>query len=131
MENESFVISRNDPSHLDLRRLLVAKACAYFFSAGAKIANEFMATLLVEGSWANGRLWFGARSLKRSESDIMPLAALTDFGMASLLRRSRSNSGSPDPVQFVFFKGIKNAGNGNGLLSATITDGLPAGNYRV
>lgn len=36
-----------------------------------------------------------------------------------------------DATQFVFFKGINDAGNGNGLLSATVTGGLPAGNYRV
>jgi hypothetical protein len=28
-------------------------------------------------------------------------------------------------------QGINDAGNGNGLLSATVTGGLPAGNYRV
>jgi transcription initiation factor TFIID subunit 15 len=38
---------------------------------------------------------------------------------------------APDPTKFVFFKGINDAGNGNGLLSATVTGGLPAGNYRV
>jgi hypothetical protein len=27
----------------------------------------------------------------------------------------------PDPVSFVFFKGVNDAGNGNGLLSATVT----------
>ncbi|KAH8594990.1 hypothetical protein B0O99DRAFT_595033 [Bisporella sp. PMI_857] len=37
----------------------------------------------------------------------------------------------PDPKTFVFFKGINDDGNGNGLLSATVTGGLPAGNYRV
>ncbi|KAK3695493.1 hypothetical protein B0T22DRAFT_108770 [Podospora appendiculata] len=36
-----------------------------------------------------------------------------------------------DPVQFVFFKGINDAGDGNGNLKATVTGGLPAGNYRV
>ncbi|KAH7346615.1 hypothetical protein BKA65DRAFT_398935 [Rhexocercosporidium sp. MPI-PUGE-AT-0058] len=36
-----------------------------------------------------------------------------------------------DPTQFVFFKGINDAGDGNGLLSATVTGGLLAGNYRV
>ncbi|KAI0835393.1 hypothetical protein F5Y06DRAFT_299538 [Hypoxylon sp. FL0890] len=36
-----------------------------------------------------------------------------------------------DATQFVFFKGINDAGNGQGLLSATVTGGLPAGNYRV
>ncbi|KAI1766284.1 hypothetical protein GGR53DRAFT_528758 [Hypoxylon sp. FL1150] len=36
-----------------------------------------------------------------------------------------------DATQFVFFKGINDAGNGKGLLAATVTGGLPAGNYRV
>jgi hypothetical protein len=31
----------------------------------------------------------------------------------------------------VFFKGINDAGNGKSLLSADVTGGLPAGNYRV
>lgn len=37
----------------------------------------------------------------------------------------------PDPTLFAFFKGINDDGNGNGLLSATVTGGLPPGNYRV
>ena len=37
----------------------------------------------------------------------------------------------PDPTVFVFFKGVNNAGNGQGLLSATVDGGLPAGFYRV
>jgi hypothetical protein len=36
-----------------------------------------------------------------------------------------------DPTLFAFFKGINDAGNGQGLLTATVTGGLPAGNYRV
>ena len=36
-----------------------------------------------------------------------------------------------DATQFAFFKGINDAGNGQGLLTATVTGGLPAGNYRV
>lgn len=36
-----------------------------------------------------------------------------------------------DATKFVFFKGINDAGNGNGLLSAKVPGGLPAGNYRV
>jgi len=36
-----------------------------------------------------------------------------------------------NPAVFAFFKGINDAGNGNGALSATITGGLPAGTYRV
>lgn len=37
----------------------------------------------------------------------------------------------PDPTLFSFFKGINDPGNGEGLLSATVTGGLPPGNYRV
>jgi transcription initiation factor TFIID subunit 15 len=37
----------------------------------------------------------------------------------------------PNPDDFVFFKGINDAGNGNGLLSAAVAGGLAAGTYRV
>ncbi|EOO02580.1 putative ribosomal protein s17 protein [Phaeoacremonium minimum UCRPA7] len=37
----------------------------------------------------------------------------------------------PDPTQFAFFKGINDAGNGNGLLTADVVGGLPEGNYRI
>ena len=36
-----------------------------------------------------------------------------------------------DPTVFAFFQGINNAGNGNGLLTATLNGGLPEGFYRV
>ncbi|KAI0121628.1 hypothetical protein BJ170DRAFT_554854, partial [Xylariales sp. AK1849] len=36
-----------------------------------------------------------------------------------------------DPTQFAFFKGINDAGNGNGLLSADVLGGLPASNYKL
>jgi transcription initiation factor TFIID subunit 15 len=38
---------------------------------------------------------------------------------------------APDASTFTFFKGINDAGNGAGLLSAPVAAGLPAGNYRV
>ncbi|KAJ9252213.1 hypothetical protein DTO207G8_4828 [Paecilomyces variotii] len=37
----------------------------------------------------------------------------------------------PDATQFAFFKGINDAGDGNGGLSADVAGGLPAGVYRV
>jgi hypothetical protein len=37
------------------------------------------------------------------------------------LGNSLTPSSPPDPVSFVFFKGVNDAGNGNGLLSATVT----------
>ncbi|CAK7202509.1 hypothetical protein SEUCBS139899_005232 [Sporothrix eucalyptigena] len=36
-----------------------------------------------------------------------------------------------DATQFVFFKGIDDAGNGQGTVTTAVTGGLPAGNYRV
>ncbi|KAF1963342.1 hypothetical protein CC80DRAFT_511707 [Byssothecium circinans] len=36
-----------------------------------------------------------------------------------------------DAQTFAFFKGINNDGDGNGLLSANLAEGLPNGNYRV
>jgi len=42
------------------------------------------------------------------------------------------NAAAPlDPTQFVFFKGINNAADASGTLTATVPSGLPAGNYRV
>ena len=38
---------------------------------------------------------------------------------------------APDATTFVFFKGIDDAGDGNGGLQAAVAGGLPAGNYRV
>jgi len=37
----------------------------------------------------------------------------------------------PDAATFAFFKGINDAGNGDGGLSAEVTGGLPPGVYRV
>jgi hypothetical protein len=36
-----------------------------------------------------------------------------------------------DPTEFAFFKGINDAGDGQGKLTAAVTGGLPAGNYRL
>jgi hypothetical protein len=47
------------------------------------------------------------------------------------LGKSLNPTTALDATQFAFFKGINDAGNGNGLLSAVVTGGLPAGNYRV
>jgi hypothetical protein len=47
------------------------------------------------------------------------------------LGNSLQPSTAPDPNTFAFFKGINDAGNNKGLLSATVTGGLPAGSYRV
>ncbi|TAQ86513.1 hypothetical protein B7494_g5164 [Chlorociboria aeruginascens] len=47
------------------------------------------------------------------------------------LGNSLNPTAALDATQFAFFKGINDAGNGQGLLQAEVTGGLPAGNYRV
>jgi len=47
------------------------------------------------------------------------------------LGSSLTPTSPPDPTTFVFFLGIDDAGNGQGLLQAAVTDGLDAGFYRV
>lgn len=47
------------------------------------------------------------------------------------LGKSLNPTTALDATQFAFFKGINDAGNGKGLLTAVVTGGLPAGNYRV
>ncbi|KAI9739735.1 MAG: hypothetical protein M1834_006454 [Cirrosporium novae-zelandiae] len=44
---------------------------------------------------------------------------------------SLNPSSALDATQFAFFKGIDDAGDGNGGLSVDVTGGLPTGNYRV
>jgi len=41
------------------------------------------------------------------------------------------SSTPPNPTEFVFFKGIDDAGDGNGLLQTQLDEGLPAGVYRL
>ena len=42
-----------------------------------------------------------------------------------------NTNNAPDPTLFAFFKGVNDAGNGDGGLSAPVAKGLPAGFYRV
>ena len=44
---------------------------------------------------------------------------------------SLNPSTPPDAGVFAFFKGVDNDGNGQGLLSAAVAGGLPAGTYRA
>jgi transcription initiation factor TFIID subunit 15 len=44
---------------------------------------------------------------------------------------SANPANAPDAETFAFFKGVNDAGDGNGLLSADLAAGLPAGTYRV
>lgn len=47
------------------------------------------------------------------------------------LGRDLATQTPPDPQKFAFFKGVNDAGNGAGRLTADVDGGLPAGVYRV
>ncbi|KAK6580490.1 hypothetical protein PZA11_006726 [Diplocarpon coronariae] len=83
---------------------------------------------LAAGSFTNAAAtYYSAPQDLNSQGQVIGHTHLTIQDLGSSLQPNSA----PDPVSFVFFKGVNDAGDGNGLLSATVTDGLPAGNYRV
>src|SRR6187402_2932547 len=85
-------------------------------------------TGLTAGSFTNAQsTYYSAPQDLDGGGKIIGHTHLTVQDLGSSLQPNQA----PDPVAFVFFKGVNDAGNGNGLLSATVTGGLPAGNYRV
>jgi hypothetical protein len=82
---------------------------------------------LVAGSFTNADSTYYAAPQALSGGKVIGHTHVTVQDMGSSL-----NPTTPlDATQFSFFKGINDAGNGQGLLTATVTGGLPAGNYRV
>src|SRR5439155_26856957 len=83
---------------------------------------------LAEGHFTNAQLtYYSAPQDLDNNGNIIGHTHVTvqDLG------KSLTPNTPPDPKTFVFFKGINDAGNGNGRLSAIVSGGLPAGNYRV
>lgn len=82
---------------------------------------------LVAGSFTNADSTYFAAPQDLSGGKVVGHTHVTvqDLG------KSLNPSAPLDPTQFAFFKGINDAGDGNGLLSAVVVGGLPAGNYRV
>jgi hypothetical protein len=81
---------------------------------------------LVAGSFTNAQATYYAAPQALQGGQIVGHTHVTVQAMGS------ANPSTPlDPTKFAFFKGINDAGNGKGLLSATVTGGLPAGIYRV
>ncbi|KAM0312365.1 hypothetical protein ACHAO8_006366 [Botrytis cinerea] len=83
---------------------------------------------ITPGSFSNAAsTYFSAPQQLDSSGVVIGHTHVTVQDMGSSL----NPTGALDPTQFAFFKGINDAGNGQGLLSATVNGGLPAGNYRV
>lgn len=96
-----------------------------------KAGVEFNITVqtdnLVAGSFTNADATYYAAPQTLQNGNVVGHVHVTVQDMGNSL----NPSSPPDATKFAFFKGINDAGNGNGLLSATVVGGLPAGNYRV
>ncbi|OCL11510.1 hypothetical protein AOQ84DRAFT_373885 [Glonium stellatum] len=82
---------------------------------------------LVAGSFTNPDVTYYAAPQALSGGKIVGHTHIT----VQSLGQNFFPTSPPDPAVFSFFKGINDAGNGNGLLSATLAGGLPIGFYRV
>lgn len=91
------------------------------FNITVQVAN------LVAGSFTNADATYYAAPQFLSGGKIVGHTHVTVQDLGNDLNPSQAL----DATQFAFFKGINDAGNGKGLLTAVVTGGLPAGNYRV
>ncbi len=82
---------------------------------------------LVAGSFTNADATYYAAPQSLSGGKVVGHTHVTVQDLGSSLNPTTAL----DATQFAFFKGINDAGNGQGLLTAVVTGGLPAGNYRV
>lgn len=96
--------------------------------ADTTFAVQFQTSNLVAGTFTNpDDTYYAAPQQLSSNGQIIGHSHVT----IQSLGNSLTPDSPPDPTTFAFFLGIDNAGNGDGLLSATVNGGLPAGNYRV
>jgi transcription initiation factor TFIID subunit 15 len=95
--------------------------------AGETFTVSVQTQNLVAGAFTNAQLTYYSAPQDLSGGKVVGHTHVTiqDIG------NSLTPTTPPNPAVFAFFKGINDAGNGKGLLSATVTGGLPAGFYRV
>ena len=91
------------------------------FNVNVQIAN------LVAGSFTNPDSTYYAAPQALQGGKIVGHTHVTIQSLGNNLKTATP----PDPATFAFFKGINDAGDGNGGLTAIVTGGLPAGVYRV
>ncbi|KAH8684282.1 hypothetical protein BGZ60DRAFT_426680 [Tricladium varicosporioides] len=95
--------------------------------AGTTFTITVQTSNLVAGSFTNATSTYYSAPQALSGGKVVGHTHVTVQDLGNSLNPTKPL----DPTQFAFFKGINDAGNGNGLLSATVTGGLPAGNYRI
>jgi hypothetical protein len=108
--------------------IIVSPKPAEDIKADTTFTLKVQLTGLTAGSFTNAqKTYYAAPQNLGGDGKIIGHTHFTVQDLGSSLEPSKA----PDPVAFVFFKGVNDAGNGQGLLTADITGGLPAGNYRV
>ena len=91
------------------------------FNVNVQIAN------LVAGSFTNPDSTYYAAPQQLQGGNVVGHTHVTIQSLGNSLAATTP----PDASTFAFFKGINDAGNGAGALTAAVTGGLPAGVYRV
>jgi hypothetical protein len=82
---------------------------------------------LVAGSFTNADATYYAAPQTLENGQVVGHTHVTVQDLGATL----NPTAALDATAFAFFKGINDPGNGQGLLTATVTGGLPPGNYRV
>jgi len=115
------------------KSLMISSIITYPLPGSATIESDTTFNIsvqtinLVAGSFTNADATYYAAPQALSGGKVIGHTHVTVQDMGKNL-----NPTTPlDATQFAFFKGINDPGNGQGLLQATVTGGLPAGNYRV
>lgn len=112
---------------------MVSSIITFPTTGGADIPSDTTFTITVQmsnivaGSFTNADATYYAAPQQLSGGNVIGHTHVTVQDLGSSLNPTTAL----DATQFAFFKGINDAGNGAGLLSANVTGGLPAGNYRV
>ncbi|ORY67079.1 uncharacterized protein BCR38DRAFT_151046 [Pseudomassariella vexata] len=96
-------------------------------TAGTDFDVQVQTSNLVAGSFTNADTTYYSAPQDLQDGKVIGHTHITVQDLGDSLNPTTP----PDPTQFAFFKGINDAGDGNGLLSAIVSGGLPAGNYRV
>jgi len=108
--------------------IIISPKPAENIAANKDFTIQVQTTGLTAGTFTNAAAtYYSAPQNLASNGQIIGHTHVTVQSLGNSLQPSTA----PDPNTFAFFKGINDAGNGKGLLSATVTGGLPAGNYRV
>jgi hypothetical protein len=107
--------------------IIVSPKVGQSVTAGQTFQIEVQTSGLQAGSFTNADATYYAAPQALKNGQVVGHTHVTVQDMGS----SQNPTTPMDPTQFAFFKGINDAGNGKGLLTANVTGGLPAGNYRV